>query len=141
MRTTFLAIFFALVASCATADEIDNVVTNRPDGWNDNELGVIIMPQTASTEDVLQRVFGKWWFYPTQQLTNYIHITNFTVLKTRQVTIPVSHFPGAHAYSYTAVLVQASEGEQVVVLLRYFDVYTSRAWLSAVFEVKSRPLK
>jgi len=141
MRTTFLAIFFALVASCATADEIDNVVTNRPNGWNDNEMGVIIMPQTASPEDVLQRVFGKWWFPTNQPPTAYIQITTFTVLKTRQVAIPVGHFPGAHVYSYTAVLVQASQGVQVVVLLRCFDVYTSRAWLSAIFEVEPRPNK
>ena len=139
MRTIFLAVFFALVASCATADQIDNVVTNLPDGWTDNETGVIIMPQTASTEDVLQRVFGTWWFYTSQELTNYIQITNFTVLKTRQVAIPVGHYPGAHVYSYIAVLVKASQGVQVVVLLGYFDVYTSRAWLSAVFEVKPRP--
>ena len=139
MRTTLLAIFFALVASCATADEIDDVVTNLPSGWTDNQTGVIITPQTASTEDVLQKVFEKWLFYTSQQLTNYIRITNFTVLKTRQVAIPVGHFPGAHVYSYTAVLVQASQGVQVVVLLRYFDVYTSRAWLSAVFEVNPRP--
>jgi hypothetical protein len=139
MRTTFLAIFFALVASCARADEIDNVVTNLPDEWNDNETGVIIMPQTASTQEVLQKVFGKWWFYTSQPPMNNIQITNFTTLKTRQVAIPVGHFPGAHVYSYTAVLVQASQGVQVVVLLRHFDVYTSRAWVSAVFEATPRP--
>jgi hypothetical protein len=138
MRTSFLAFFLAMVASYATADEIENVVTNLPDGWNDNETGVIIMPQTASTQDVLHRVFQTWQFY-TSDYTNYIQITNFMILKTRQVAIPVGHFPGAHVYSYIAVLVQASQGVQVVVLLRYFDVYTSRAWLSAVSEIKPPP--
>ena len=132
MRTTFLAILFALVASCATADEIDDVVTNLPDAWNDNETGVIIMAQTASTEDVLQRVFRVWVF------PGFGQITNFTILKTRQVAIPICHFPGAHVYSYTAVLVQSNCGEKVV-LLRCFDVYTSRAWLSTPFDVKHRP--
>ena len=139
MRTTVLAIFFASAAIFARADEIDNVVTNLSDGWNDNETGVIITPQTASTDDVLQRVFDKWCFYTFEPPTNYFHITNFTVLKTREVAIPVGHFAGARAYSYTAVLVQASQGVQVVVLLRYFDVYTSRAWLSAVSEIKPPP--
>jgi len=130
MRAIFLAIFFALVASCATADEIDDVVTNLPGGWNDDTTGTIIMPKTASTEDVLQRVFRVWVF------PDFGQITNFTVLQTRQVAIPVGHFPGAHVYSYTAVLVQASWGQKVVVLLRSFDVYTSRAWLSALFLTK-----
>jgi hypothetical protein len=126
MRATFLTIFFALVASYAMADQIDNVVTNLPDGWNDNEAGLIIMPKTASTKDVLQRAFRVYVF-------GFGQITNFTVLKTRQVPIPCCHFPGASIYSYTAALVQASQGGKVVVLLRYIDVYTSRAWLSAVF--------
>ena len=133
MRTTFLAIFLALVATCARADVIDNVITNLPDGWNDNETGTIIMPETASTEAVLQRVLRDWLF------PGFGEITNFTVLKTRQVAIPVGHFPGAHVYSYTAVLVQASQGGKVqraVVLLRCFDVYTSRAWLSTVFDAR-----
>lgn len=139
MRATFLAIFFVLVASCATADEIDSVVTDLPDGWNDNESGVIIMPQTASTEDVLPKVFEHLRYFDSRsQSAHYIWITNFTVLKTRQVTIPVGHYPGAHAYSYTAVLVQSNCGEKVV-LLRCFDVYTSRAWLGALFDVKPQP--
>jgi hypothetical protein len=138
MRATFLAIFFALVVGCAAADEIDSVVTDLPNGWNDNETGVMIMPQTASTEDVLRRVFEKWWFPTNQPPTGNIQITNFTVLKTRQVAIPVSHYPGAHVYSYTAVLVQSNCGEKVV-LLRCFDVYTSRAWLGALFNVKPQP--
>ena len=99
MRTTFLAIVFALVAICARADQIDNVVTSLPDFWNDNETGVIIMPQTASTEDVLRSVFEKWSFPTNQPPTGYVQVTNFTVLKTRQVAIPVGHYPGAHAYS------------------------------------------
>jgi hypothetical protein len=102
MRTTSLAIFFALMASCATADQIDNIVTNLPDVWDDGSTRLIIMPKTASTEDVLQRVFQKWWF-PDSQIANYSQITNFTVLKTRQVSIPCCHYPGAQVYSYTAV--------------------------------------
>jgi hypothetical protein len=139
MRTTFLAIFFALMTCCATADEIDNVITNLQDEWNDNETGVIIMPKTASTGDVLQKALGKWWFPTSQPPTNYIQFTNFTALKTREVSIPAGHYPSAQVHTYTAVLLQASQGVQLVVLLRYFDVYSSRAWVSAVFEVMPRP--
>lgn len=128
MRTTFLAIFLALVARCATADVIENVVNNLPDGWNDNTTDTIVMPKTASPDDVLKRIFQAWVF-------DFGPITNFTVLETRQVRIPCLHFRDAPAYSYTAVLIQPSQGDKVVVvLLRSFDVYTSSAWLSAVFE-------
>jgi hypothetical protein len=131
MRTTFFAIFLAFVVRCATADVIDNVVNNLPDGWNDNETGLILMPKTASNEDVLQRIFQNVCAF------EFGEITNFTILETRQVRIPCCHFPDAPAYSYTAVIIQPSpsQGEKiVVVLLRYFDVYTSRAWSSAFFE-------
>jgi hypothetical protein len=129
MRTTFLAIFLAFVAKFATADVIDNVVANLPDAWNDNQAGLTIMPKSASTEDVLQRVFQNVSVFEIGQ------ITNFTVLETRQVSIPWCHFPNAPVYSYTAVLVQPSRGDKVVVvLLRYLDVDTSRAWSSAFFE-------
>ena len=129
MRIAFLAIFLALVASYAKADQIDSVVTNFPDGWIDRvaiDAGLTIMPKIASTKDVLQDVLRNYGFYFGQ-------ITNFTILKTRQVAIPCGHFRGAPVYSYTAVLVRASQGGKVVAFLRYVDVYTSRAWLSAVF--------
>jgi hypothetical protein len=139
MRSTLPAIFFALAATCATADEIDSVVTDLPNGWNDNEAGVIIMPQTASTGDVLPKVFEHLRYFDSQsQPAHYIWITNFTVLKTRQVSIPSGHYPGARGYSYTAVLIQSNCGEKVV-LLRCFDVYTSRAWLAALFDLKPQP--
>jgi hypothetical protein len=132
MRTAFLVIFFALLAICSRADPIDNVVTNLEDGWRDNETDLVIMPKTASSEDVLQKVFRTYVFY-------FGEITNFTVLKSRQVAIPCCHFRGAPVYSYTAVLVQASQGGKVVVLLRSVDAYTSRAWLNAVFYTEPAP--
>ncbi len=137
MRTTFLAAFFALVAGCATADQIDNVVTNLSDAWNDHATGPIIMQKTASTEDVLPKVFEHLFYFDSQsQVAHYIQITNFTILKVRQVAIPCCHFPGAKVYSYTAVLLQTNLGEKIV-LLRCFDVYTSRAWISSeVFDAK-----
>jgi hypothetical protein len=131
MRTTFLAIFLALVARCATADVIENVVNNLPDGWNDDPADTIVMPKTASTNDILMRVFQAWRF-------DFGRVTNFTILETRQVRIPCGHFRDAPAYTYTAVLIQPSQGEKVVVvLLRSFDVDTSSAWLSTAFEANA----
>jgi hypothetical protein len=131
MRTTFLAIFLALVARCATADVIENVVNSLPDGWNDDQAGTIVMPKTASTNDILTRVFQVWRF-------DFGRITNFTILETRQVRIPWGHFRDAPAYTYTAVLIQpGQDGEVVVVLLRSFDVDTSSAWLSTAFEANA----
>ena len=135
MRTTFLSILFALMADCAIADQIDNVVTNLPDCWSDVVTGPIIVPKTASVEDVLPKLFEHWLF-PDSQMTNYSRITNFTVLTTRQVIISVYHSPRAPVHTYTAVIVKTNLGEKVV-LLRYIDVYTSRAWWSSeIFDAK-----
>jgi hypothetical protein len=131
MRTILFAILLAFLVRCARADVIDDVVNNLPDGWNDNETGLILMPKTASNEDVLHSIFQNVYAF------EFGEITNFTILETRQVRIPCCHFPNAPAYSYTAVIVQPSPsqgGKIVVVLLRYFDVDTSRAWSSAFFE-------
>ena len=130
MRAIFFAIFFALLASPAIADEINDVVTNLPSGWDDNQMGTLIMPTTASTNDVLQIVLRRIL------IPNCDEITNFTVLKSRQIAIP-SCRGYAPVYSYTAVLVQVCQGEKVVVLLRSIDVDGSRAWLSSVFVVWS----
>lgn len=133
MRATFLVVFFVFVAFCATADEIDDVVTNLPDGWDDDQQGTIILPKTASTNDVFQSVLGR-------DAVPYCS-TNFTVLRTRQIAIPSSHI-STPVYSYTAVLVQGNgtgtiqiqgiRRIKVVVLMRYIDVYDQRAWLSSV---------
>jgi hypothetical protein len=131
MRTTLLIIVFALMAGCATADVIDNAVANLPDGWSDNVPGLVILPKAASTEDVLQNVFQKVTVFDLGL------ITNFTILETRSVQIPCSHFRNAPTYSYTAVLVQPGQSEKVVIVfLRDFDVYDSKAWTSAFFEAK-----
>src|ERR1017187_7740455 len=80
MRVTLLTFFFALSAFCATADQIDNLVTNLPDGWDGGQTPMVNLPETSSVEQVLRGVFKVWWFDDS-------HVTNFTVLKSRQVTI------------------------------------------------------
>jgi hypothetical protein len=123
MRRTFFAAFIALFAICAIADEIDDLVTNLPDGWDGGIHPVHNLPETASIEQLLPKAFQSWWI-------DNSHITNYTVLKSRQVAIPRAHFPGAYTDSYTAVLVQTSHGEKIV-LLSYqpFD----KGWSSQIF--------
>jgi hypothetical protein len=136
MRTAFLSIIFVLVACCAIADQIDDAITNLPDAWSDVVTGPIIMPQTASVEDALPKVFEHWLFPTNDPPTKYSRITNFTVLQTRQVSIPCCRFPGAPVHSYTAVVVQTNLGKKIV-FLKYVDVYTSRAWWSSeIFDAK-----
>lgn len=123
MCRTLLAASFALFAICAIADEIDDLVTNLPDGWDGGISSVIPLPETAPTEQLLHIVFQQWWF-------DNNHITNYTTLKSRQVTIPRAHFPSAYTDSYTAALVQTGHGEKIV-LLRY-EAFT-KGWWSRVF--------
>lgn len=131
MRTTILTILFAFAAACARADQIDNAITNLPDGWTDDPSGLIIVPKDTSPDDALQKVFQGRVFPDVGT------VTNFTVLKTRQVKIPVGHFEGARAATYTAYLIKPSRDGNLVVLLRYFDVYSDAgAWASAVFAEK-----
>ena len=134
MRATILAILFAFAAACVRADPIDNAITNLPDGWSDEPSGLIIVPQDTSPDDALQKVFQGKVFADVGT------VTNFTVLKTRQVKIPVGHFEGARAVSYSAYLIKPSRGGNLVVLLRYLNVYPDAgAWASAVFAEEPSP--
>jgi hypothetical protein len=128
MRVTLLTFFFALSAFCATADQIDNLVTNLPDGWDGGQTPMVNLPETSSVEQVLRGVFKVWWFDDS-------HVTNFTVLKSRQVTIPRAHSPGAFTDSYTAALVETNHGKKIV-LFRYWSWDLARGWWSRVYDEK-----
>jgi hypothetical protein len=121
MRATFLALLFALLTSFAAADEIDMLVTNLPDGWDNGMNSIINLPESASVTQVLGAAFQVWWIDNT-------HITNYTLLTSRQVAIPRAHFPGAYTDSYTAAFVQTSHGKKIV-LFRY----GGDGWWSRIF--------
>jgi len=107
MRAGFLALVFALLTHFAAADEIDNVATNLASDWNGGMNSIINLPETASTEEVLNRAFRV-------NFIDGVHVTNYTVLKSRQVAIPRAHISNAYTDSYTAALVQTSHGEKIV---------------------------
>jgi hypothetical protein len=117
MRTTVLAVLFALVAGCATADQIDNVVTNLPDNWpmGGSATPVFFLPQTAPLDQLLTNSFHCW------QLDD--SITDYKVINRRQITNPRAHIPKGFMDSYLAVLVQTRHGEKIVLI-----GHLSRQW-------------
>jgi len=122
MRTAFFAIFFALLTGSATADQIDSLVTNLPDGWDGGMTPIINQPETASIDQLLPKAFHCWLLEDS--------IADYKVIMSRQVSIPRARFPGAYTDSYTAALVQMRHGEKIV-LFRY-EAF-SKGWWSRVF--------
>jgi hypothetical protein len=104
MRSVLFAILTALLAGCATTpDQIDRLVTNLSSNgmWANGAGTDIRLPETASTEQVTERVF--------QLNPGNVRLTK--ILKIRQVRIG----DGSHAL-YTAVLVQTDLGQKIVLL-------------------------
>lgn len=113
MRATVLIVFLTLLTSWAMADEIDDLATNLPDGWDFGAMTIIPLSKSASTEQLLKTCPHGWWIGDN-------HITNYIILKSKQVTIPAAHFQGARMNSYTAVLLKTAYGKKIV-LFKYWD--------------------
>lgn len=123
MRPIFVALVFVLMVNGTMADEIDDLATNLPGDWDTGVNVVAPMPKTATVKELLNRFpWGSW--------AGEVHITtNYTVLKSRQVSIsPLT----AHARvnDHTAVLLQTSYGKQIV-LFSYDDF--AKGWSSRTF--------
>ncbi len=124
MRTALVIILIALWAGCATADPIDNLVTNLSSShgmWINGIAPIIELPETATTEQVVERVFKMTGFDEGQ-------VTRFKILETRTV-----HIQGSVPDLYTAVLVETKFGEKIV-LLRYEG--KTIGWWSRVYKSK-----
>jgi hypothetical protein len=122
MRAAFLAIFFALLAGSATADQIDTLVTNLPPGWGSGAAPIINQPETASVEQLLPQAFHCWLLEDS--------VANYKLILSRQISIPRAHILRAYSDSYLAALVQTSRGEKIV-LFRYESF--AKGWWSRVF--------
>ena len=131
MRITFIAIFVALLTSCATTpDPIDHLVADlsATHGLWINGIGVgIDSPKTASTEQLVEQVFKKALFNTGRATPPVVEsVTSYKILRIRQVRIQ-----GIKVEKYTAVLVQTNLGEKIVLLkfqedfghwwFRYYD--------------------
>ena len=120
--TAFIAVFFALFSDSATADQIDCLVTNLPDGWNNGITSIINKPETASIDQLLPEALHCWLLEDS--------IADYKVLMSRQASIPRARFPGAYTDSYTAALVQTRHGEKIA-LFKYESF--SKGWWSRIF--------
>jgi hypothetical protein len=122
MRSILFSIFAALLVGCATtaADPIDQLVTRlstppQSGLWQNGLFPIIKLPATASTNEVLAKVLER-------------QVDSYKVLKIRQV-----HIPGNLPDLYTAVLIQTSAGEKIV-LFKYEG--EAVGWWSRIYDAK-----
>ena len=127
MRTLFFTLLFAMVVWCAKADQIDEVVTNLPDGWSSGMTPIINLPETASVEQLVPPVLHCSFLDDS--------IVDHKVIQSRQVSIPRSRIL-QHPFvdSYLAVQIQTKHGEKIM-LLRYQPFV--KGWWSRVYDAKS----
>jgi hypothetical protein len=131
MRFTLLLVFLAVLAGCAskrpslvaqTAPPTTNerAVVLPPDSdpiaalvarltatngtWVNGVIPIIEVPLTASTQQVLERVFKRTGF-------DKGNVWTFQIIETRQVQIPA---PGFSSDAFTAVLVETNLGRKIV---------------------------
>ena len=90
--------------------------------WQNGRYPVLGLPATASTDEVIARVFEMTGFQEG-------HAKRYRILETRLVQIP-----GSLPYTYIAALVQTEFGDKIV-LLKYED--PRAGWWSRVYD--SRP--
>ena len=124
MRLVFLFIIVLLLSGCAsTPDPVDRLVSRLSAShglWLNGFSPILDLPATASTEQVVSRVF---------QMTGFDrgHVTRWKILKVRAVHIP----PDTGAY--TAVIVDTDFGRKIV-LLEYEGA--SAGWWSRIFDLE-----
>jgi hypothetical protein len=101
----------------AASDPIDRLVVDLSNSqtWLDGEYPMLGLPESSSTEQILERVFQKTGF-------DRGHVSSYKVLEVRQVRIP----------GYTAALVHTDLGEKIV-LFKY-DGQAVGGWWSRVYE-------
>jgi hypothetical protein len=109
MRGAFFIVIAVCLSGCVTTqDPIDWLVSNLSathGTWVNGVSIGISLPKTASTSEVIARVFEMPTFGAEK-------VTSYKILKIRQVRIPGS--PPSDLY--TAVLVQTNLGEKIVLL-------------------------
>ncbi len=139
MRVTLLLVVLGVFCGCSARQQPSVAPTPKPQAAQPDSIDLLVarlasshgfwinglsltlsLPATASTEEVLARVF---------QMTGFDkgHVSTHRVLETRQVRIPDS-FPDA---AYTAVLVETDFGRKIV-LLRYES--PTLGWWSRVYD-------
>jgi hypothetical protein len=118
--------------NAAKADEIDDLVTNlsntnRLGGWNSGQYSVLRLPATASTNDIIKKIFDM--DLPKGQEADY------KILEIRQVRIPNGLRPDIQ--TYTAAVVRKDESKKIVIF-NYWG--PNLGWWSRVYDSKSEAL-
>jgi hypothetical protein len=149
MRSTSVFIIAALLLGCAllpawsaaaerAAAKRDPITTlverlSASPLWGNGRFPTLGLPATASTDEVIARIFEKTGFAEGQ-------VTHYRILETRLVQIPDdSAYPNSGAgriakrlpYTYMAALVRTDLGDKIV-LLKYEDPPTG--WWSRVYD-------
>ncbi|MBN1384176.1 MAG: hypothetical protein JW983_04750 [Elusimicrobia bacterium] len=118
----FYLVLVVLFTGCATApDRIDSLVTRLSSDhlWQNGEYPILGLPKSASTEQVVAKVFKMTGF-------DKGHVTKYKILKVREVRIT-----GSLPDVYTAVLVSTDFGNKIV-LIRYDG--PNLGWWSRVYD-------
>jgi hypothetical protein len=140
MRIAIIPIIASLLVGCSTTskppataasaqqiavpDPIGQLVAdlsadNRFEPWWAGIFSVLGLPETASPEDVIHRIFEMGM--PTGQVRSY------KILEIRQVHIPNGNGSGL----YTAALVQTDSGKKIVLMQ-----YNGRDWWTRTYDTK-----
>ena len=123
MRVALFSILAALLAGCATkSDPVDRLVTRLSSShglWRNGEFPSLGLPASASTEQVVSKVFQMTGFERGQ-------VTTHRILKVRKARIP-----GDLPDIYTAVVTDTDFGRKIV-LFKYEGAATG--WWSRVYD-------
>jgi len=123
MRVAPFPILAALLVGCATtSDPVDRLVAKLSSShglWRNGEFAILGLPATASTEQVVARVFQMDGFEPSQ-------VAKHRILKVRKVRIP-----GDDPDIYTAVVIDTDFGRKIV-LLKYQG--PAAGWWSRIYD-------
>jgi len=126
MRVALFAILAALLVGCATtSDPVDRLVTRLSSShglWRNGEFPSLGLPASASTEQLVSRVFQMTGFERGQ-------VTTHRILKVRKVRIP-----GDLPDIYTAVVTDTDLGRKIV-LFKYEGPATG--WWSRVYDAET----
>lgn len=123
VRLAVLALAAAIFVACKTPpDPIDHLVADFSKSyglWENGFFPSLGLPQTAPPEQVIKKTFQMTGF-------NNGHVSDYEILKTRQVRIP-----GSSQDLYTAAMVRTDLGEKIV-MFKYDGPHVG--WWSRIYD-------
>src|ERR1700722_1641643 len=131
-KNILLFCILIFVVGCVQADEISQLVTdlsntNRLWSWNSGTTFNIHLPEAASTNDVINRIF--------EMSRTKDKETNYKILEVRQVRIPNGLRPDVKTYTAAIVL---KDDRKKIVLFSYWG--PAFGWWSRVYDSKSEAI-